>query len=387
MKETPLSSCERNSVISAIQKGLRHDNREFLEVRDINISFGKDFGSCTVTLGLTRVLAQVTCEVVEPRPSRPSEGKISISVHLSPMAAPHFEPGRGNDLVEELQQILDRNIKESRCLDLESLCILAEESVWQLRVDVTVLNHAGNLGDACNLASVAALRHFHRPDVTVEEDGRVTIHTLEEREPIPTFMKKVPVCLTYAFFMVDEKCHMLMDPSDLEERVMSGKLIVGLNPHGEITSMMFPGRVALQKREIMNCIQNAFLKAKASAEMVARVVDDDVMKRKSLVKPAGYTNCLVSDSSYRRKKIDELIENEIRGEFVVPEEPMEEGGPKIEDRMYDSEEEEEEEESTESSIPKKPVQAAVNKTKKETASMSDSEEEETGQTLTAKDLQ
>ncbi|KAG7160833.1 Exosome complex component RRP45-like, partial [Homarus americanus] len=208
----------KTSIVSAIRAGQRYDNREFLEVRDISLNFGKDYGSCTVTLGQTRVLAQVTGEVVEPRPSRPNEGKISISVHLSPMAAPHFESGRSNDLVDELQQILERNIKESRCLDLESLCVLAEESVWQLRVDVTVLNHAGNLGDACNLASVAALRHFHRPDVTVEEDGRVTIHTLEEREPIPTFMKKVPVCLTYAFFVVDDKCYMLMDPSEKEER-------------------------------------------------------------------------------------------------------------------------------------------------------------------------
>ena len=81
---------------------------------------------------------QVTCEVVEPRPSRPSEGKLSISVHLSPMAASHFEPGRNIDIVDELQQLLERNIKESKCIDLESLCIMAEESVWQLKVDVTV---------------------------------------------------------------------------------------------------------------------------------------------------------------------------------------------------------------------------------------------------------
>lgn len=47
----------------------------------------------------------------------------------------------------------------------------------------------------------------------------MTIHTLEEREPIPTFMKKVPVCLTYAFFVVNDKCYMLMDPTDKEERV------------------------------------------------------------------------------------------------------------------------------------------------------------------------
>ncbi|XP_071516121.1 exosome complex component RRP45-like [Panulirus ornatus] len=323
MKEVPLSTCERTSIVSAIQAGFRFDNRKFLEVRDISLNFGKDYGCCTVTLGQTRVLAQVTCEVVEPRPSRPHEGKISISVHLSPMAAPHFEPGRGNDLVDELQQILDRNIKESRCLDLESLCIMAEESVWQLRVDVTVLNHAGNLGDACNLASVAALRHFHRPDVTVEEDGRVTVHTLEEREPIPTFMKKVPVCLTYAFFVVDEKCYMLMDPSEKEERVMSGKLVVGLNPHGEITSLVFPGRVSLQREDIMNCIRNAFSKAKASAEMVQKAVEEDLEKRKSMVKPEGFTNCLISDAIYTRKRITKNIQTLNDMEFKIPQESVE----------------------------------------------------------------
>jgi len=31
-----------------------------------------------------------------------------------------------------------------------------------------VLNACGNLGDACNMAAVGALKHFHRPDVTVE---------------------------------------------------------------------------------------------------------------------------------------------------------------------------------------------------------------------------
>lgn len=318
MRETPLSFCERDSVISAIRRGLRHDNRDFLEVRDINVRFGKDYGSCTVTLGQTRVLAQVTCEVVEPRPSRPNEGKISIAVHLSPMAAPHFEQGRGNDLVDELQQILDRNIKESRCLDVESLCIMADESVWQFRVDVTVLNHAGNLGDACNLAAVSALRHFHRPDVSVEEDGRVTVHTLEEREPIATYMKKVPVCLTYAFFVIDDNTYMLMDPSEKEERVMSGKLVVGLNPHGEITSLVFPGRVLLDKKDIMNCIKNAFLKAKTSAEMIQRLVEDDLEQRKALVKAAGYSNNLTSDTAYTNHLVKKSLENESKYKFLIP---------------------------------------------------------------------
>ena len=78
---------------------------------------------------------QVTAEVVEPTPSRANEGRLVISVHLSPMAASYFEAGRHSELLDECQLILDRNIKESKCVDLESLCILAEEKVWQFKVD------------------------------------------------------------------------------------------------------------------------------------------------------------------------------------------------------------------------------------------------------------
>lgn len=325
MREVPLSTCEKTSLVCSIYAGLRYDHRKFMEVRDITLNFGKDYGSCTATLGETRVLAQVTCEVVEPRPSRPNEGKLSVAVHLSPMAAPHLEPGRTNDVVDELQQILDRNIKESRCLDLESLCIQAEESVWQLRLDVTVLNHAGNLGDACNLASVAALRHFHRPDVTVEADGRVTVHTLEERQPVPTFMRKVPVCLTYAFFMEGEKCHVVMDPTEQEERVMCGRLVVGLNPHGEITSLLFPGRVVMEKQTLLSCIRKAFSKAKSVAESVQQAVDDDLAKRKAaFIKPSGFVvKSLRSDPGYNRWLVDQRVSQK-RLKVEENEVPMEE---------------------------------------------------------------
>ena len=95
---------------------------------------------CTTNCKLLSIILnfQVTCDIVEPRPSRPNEGRVSIAVHLSPMAASHFEQGKGNDLVDQIQQVLDRNIKESRCIDTEALCILAEESVWQLKLDITV---------------------------------------------------------------------------------------------------------------------------------------------------------------------------------------------------------------------------------------------------------
>lgn len=39
--------------------------------------------------------------------------------------------------------------------------------MWQLRVDLRVLDHEGNILDCACIAAIAALLHFKRPDVTV----------------------------------------------------------------------------------------------------------------------------------------------------------------------------------------------------------------------------
>ena len=39
-----------------------------------------------------------------------------------------------------------------------------------VRLDLHVLNHEGNLADACSVAGLAALAHFRRPDVTLTGD-------------------------------------------------------------------------------------------------------------------------------------------------------------------------------------------------------------------------
>lgn len=88
---------------------------------------------------------------------------------------------------------------DSNCIDLESLCILVEEQAWEVRVDIHVLNHEGNLIDAATLAALGALCHFKRPDVTL--DGRqVIIHPLDERDPVPLTILHYPITLSFALF-------------------------------------------------------------------------------------------------------------------------------------------------------------------------------------------
>lgn len=45
------------------------------------------------------------------------------------MAAEHIEPGKPSEACVEVHRVLEKCIRESKCVDLESLCIVAEEKV------------------------------------------------------------------------------------------------------------------------------------------------------------------------------------------------------------------------------------------------------------------
>jgi exosome complex component RRP45 len=59
---------------------------------------------------------------------------------------------------------------------MESLCIVSEQQVWTLRLEVVVLDDGGNCAAAAALAGLAALAHFRRPDVTLKGD-KVTVRS------------------------------------------------------------------------------------------------------------------------------------------------------------------------------------------------------------------
>ncbi len=144
----------------------------------------------------------MSCYLTEPQVSRPNEGMLRIEVEFSPMAAPRFSEGRQQDHQDErveLLRLLERCFRESGCLDLESLCVSSECSVWAIRVDVTVLNHEGNLAEAASAAVLAALAHFKRPEVTLRGQ-EVVVHPVSERDPVPLSIHHYPVLSTFAFF-------------------------------------------------------------------------------------------------------------------------------------------------------------------------------------------
>uniref|UniRef100_A0A9J8BNX4 Exosome complex component RRP45 n=1 Tax=Cyprinus carpio carpio TaxID=630221 RepID=A0A9J8BNX4_CYPCA len=247
MRDTPLSNCERRFLLKAVEEKKRLDGRQTYDYRNIKITFGTDYGCCIVELGRTRVLCQVSCELVPPKDSRPTEGIMFFNLELSPMASPAFEPNRQSELLVMLNRQLERCLRNSKCIDTESLCVVSGEKVWQIRVDVHVLNHDGNLMDAASIAAISALSHFRRPDVAIQ--GRdITVFSPEERDPIPLSIYHMPICVSFAFFL--QGSYLLVDPCEREERVKDGLLVIAMNKHREICSIQSSGGIMLLKDQV-----------------------------------------------------------------------------------------------------------------------------------------
>lgn len=235
MRETLLTNCERNFVNKCIEEETRLDGRKLLEPRPVQIYFGSNWGCCMVSLGNTKALAQVSCDIQQPKMSRPNEGTIYINVELAPLAAQHFESGRQSEAAILISRQLEKCFKDSKCIDLESLCIVADKKVWNMRVDVNIINHDGNLVDCASVATLAALLHFHRPDVTSTGE-EVIVHPASEKDFLPLTLFHYPVCISFITFASG---HTIMDPTYTEERVGVAQLTLGVNSYRELCNLHF----------------------------------------------------------------------------------------------------------------------------------------------------
>ncbi|KAG2658979.1 exosome complex component RRP45A-like isoform X3 [Panicum virgatum] len=252
---------EREFIETALQSDLRVDGRHSFDFRKLRISFGREDGSSEVQLGETHVLGYVTAQLVQPYRDRPNEGTLAIFTEFSPMADPAFEPGRPGESAIELGRVIDRGLRESRAVDMESLCVVAGKHVWSVRVDLHILDNGGNLIDAANIAALAALSTFRRPECTVGgDDGQqVIVHDPEVRDPLPLTIHHMPIAVTFAYF--GEGNIVVVDPTYKEEAVMGGRMTATINSNGDICSIQKAGGEGVMSSVVMQCLRIASVKA------------------------------------------------------------------------------------------------------------------------------
>ncbi len=249
-----------DKVLSDLKQGIRPDSRALDEYRKIqvfkNISQNAD-GSARVKIGNTDVLCGIKMEPLKPYPDSPDEGTISVMTELLALASPDFEAGPPSEESIELARVVDRALREGKVVDFKTLCIKEGELVWTVFVDLYVLNHDGNLFDACSIAGLVSLTEARIPKL---EDNKVIRGEYAKKLKL----NSNPLLNTF----VKAANAIVCDPILEEEKVMDARLSIGVTEHDIICAMQKGGFGALSQEEVNNCIDLSFKNAKVIRKLL-----------------------------------------------------------------------------------------------------------------------
>jgi exosome complex component RRP45 len=225
----------------------------------------------------SRVLARVSAEVAVPYSDRQFDGIFTIVTELSPMISPAVEVNRPTEAEVLLSRLLEKTVRRSGALDTESLCLVAGKKCWSIRVDLHVLSNDGNLIDSACFAVVAALRHFRKPDTSMEGET-LTVYTPAEREPVPLSWLHSPFCITFNFYG-DEGETVLVDATWLEEQLRTSSCTISLNKHGEICQVSKLGGTAVEAVALLQCSKMSLVKVKELSDLLDQKLAADATMR------------------------------------------------------------------------------------------------------------
>lgn len=241
-------------IKSLMEKGKRVDGRKLDEHRKISVETGVSknaSGSARCKIGDTEVIVGVKFDMGEPYPDSPDEGTIMVTAELTPVASPKFEMGPPSAKAVELARVVDRGVRESKCIDFKKLCIKKGEKIWMAFIDIYPLNDDGNLVDASVLAVLKALQEAKFPKVVndkVDHESKTTTGLKLSKLPILTTIYKIGN-------------NLLVDVNAKEEQVIDARLSVSIS-NGNVYALQKGGDTALSVEEIKKMVDIAIKKEK-----------------------------------------------------------------------------------------------------------------------------
>ncbi len=246
----------RSHIISLLNADTRLDGRKLIEYRKpIELEYGvvkTAEGSARVKIGETEVFVGVKMEVGEPYPDIPNEGTIIVGAELLPLSNPEFELGPPGIQAIELARVVDRGIRESKCLDFKKFCIEAGKKVWLIIIDICPINDAGNLFDASSLAALAALKDAKYPAF----DGEKIDYKTKTDKKLE--LEKTPIAVTV--IKIGEK--FIVDPDIEEEKAVDARLTVSTIEDGTLCALQKGGDYPLTIEDIEKMLDIGIEKGK-----------------------------------------------------------------------------------------------------------------------------
>jgi exosome complex component RRP42 len=241
-------------MLRLLETDERIDGRKMNEFREVKVETNvaeTAEGSARVKIGKTDVIVGIKMGMGVPFSDMPNMGVLKTGAEFTPIADPDFESGPPGENATELARIVDRGIRESDSIDLEKLCLKEKEKVWEVFVDIHIINNDGNLIDASALAAIAAMKTTKIPKI---EDDKIIRDKLEKKLPI----LHVPVTVTIG--KVAGK--FIFDPNKEEEEVLDAKLSVAVMEDGKVCAMQKQGTHGLTEEDLDEMIDLAVKKSK-----------------------------------------------------------------------------------------------------------------------------
>ena len=226
-----IAEIKRDYLTQLAKDGKRHDGRGFDEFRSVSIRpryIQQAEGSARVKLGGTEVVVGIKMAIGTPYPDAPNDGTLTTSAELRPMATSDFEIGPPSPESIEIARVVDRGIRESKCIDFGALCIKPKEKIWMSYLDIHAVDYDGNLFDAASLGCLAALM-----TATVPASKITGIEGVGPMQDYPMPMKDAPIMVT----AIKLGGKLLFDPTAVEEKVGGPRLSVSFDRQGNIRAM------------------------------------------------------------------------------------------------------------------------------------------------------
>jgi exosome complex component RRP42 len=247
-----------------LAKGVREDARGLLDYRPISLKVGtipNAEGSAECSIGNTRVLAGVKVTVGKPMPDKPNEGNLVTSAELLPLASEEFDIGPPSPEAVELARVVDRGIRSAGVIDLPKLFI-EKDKVWDVFVDIYVLNYDGNLFDACTLAATSALLSARMPRI----EGDKVIRE-GELGKLPT----TNIVTSSTFGCIADK--VIIDPSGNEELFIDARLTIATDEKC-VRAMQKGLSGGIAPKEVEQMLDIAFERSKEMKAIVKKAIGE-----------------------------------------------------------------------------------------------------------------
>lgn len=218
-------------VVASVIENIRLDGRSRMQFRDpeVTLSRCEENSVAELTLGNTKVIATSRGDLVTPYADRSGEGSLIFSCVVS--SATKAADCSENEIISHLE----KHLKMSDAIDLESLCIISGKRVWQIGCEIVILENGGNVKDAALFAAVAALRAFRRPDVSQPGDESESLVKMrfDDSEPLPLAFHHTPLTVSIAVFNSTNdngtEPYLVVDPLVEEDVSSNGEIVFCVN--------------------------------------------------------------------------------------------------------------------------------------------------------------